>query len=155
MNNFFYRGRKWCSQSAACNKKHGLPTFVPVIRGFHDLIFPPLALSKSGYGSKYSFLSAGCFQLPVCFFTAVPLYHDSKFCQLFSEPAEIRVVAGPNCEVGVKRYAYCRRNLLFALPSQRWSGEMVCIGCVSDGFGIKIVRFFGRIRCNSNIIIYC
>ena len=52
MNNFFYRGRKWCSRSAACNKKHGLPTFVPVIRGFHDLIFPPLALSKSGYGSK-------------------------------------------------------------------------------------------------------
>ena len=25
--------------------------------------------------------------------------------------AEIRVAAGPDCEVGVKRYAYCRRNL--------------------------------------------
>ena len=155
MNNFFYRGRKWCSRSAACNKKHGLPTFVPVIRGFHDLIFPPLALSKSGYGSKYSFLSAGCFQLPVCSFTAVPLYHDSKFCQLFSEPTEIRAVAGPDCEVGVKRYAYCRRNPLFALTFQKRSNEMVCDDCASDVFGIKIVRFFGRIRCGSNIIIHC
>jgi len=27
---------------------------------------------------------------------------------------EIKVAAGPDCEVGVKRYAYCRRNLLFA-----------------------------------------
>ena len=27
---------------------------------------------------------------------------------------KIRVAAGPDCEVSVKRYAYCRRNLLFA-----------------------------------------
>ena len=28
-----------------------------------------------------------------------------------AETAEIRVAAGPDCEVGVKRYAYCRRKL--------------------------------------------
>ena len=40
--------------------------------------------------------------------------------------AEIRVAAEPDCEVGVKRYAYCRRNLLFAITFQRRSGEMIC-----------------------------
>ena len=40
--------------------------------------------------------------------------------------AEIRVAAGPNCEVGVKRYAYCRRNLLFAPTLPRRSGELMC-----------------------------
>ena len=39
---------------------------------------------------------------------------------------EIRVAAGPDCEVGVKRYAYCRRNLLFALTFQRRRGAQVC-----------------------------
>ena len=42
------------------------------------------------------------------------------------ETAEIRVAAGPDCEVGVKRYAYCRRNLLFAPTFQRRRGEQVC-----------------------------
>lgn len=40
--------------------------------------------------------------------------------------AEIRVAAGPDCEVGVKRYAYCRRKLLFAPTLQRRRGEMMC-----------------------------
>ena len=51
------------------------------------------------------------------------------------------MAAGPDCEVGVKHYAYCRRNLIFALTFQKQRGEMVCGDCVSDGFGIKIVRF--------------
>ena len=42
------------------------------------------------------------------------------------ETAEIRVAAGPDCEVGVKRYAYGPRNLLFALTFQRRSGELMC-----------------------------
>ena len=67
---------------------------------------------------------------------------------------EIRVAAGPDCEVGVKRYAYCRRNLLFALTFQKRSGEMACGGCVSDGFGIKIVWVFEEIRGGSNRIIH-
>ena len=57
--------------------------------------------------------------------------------------AEIRVTAGPDCEVGVKRYAYGRRNLLFALTFQRRSGKMMRGGWISDGFGVKPVRFFG------------
>ena len=65
------------------------------------------------------------------------------------------MTAGPDCEVGVKRYAYCRRNLLFALTLQRRSGEMVWGGFVSDGFGVKIVRFFGGIRGDSNKKSYC
>ena len=40
--------------------------------------------------------------------------------------AEIRVTAGPECEVGVNRYAYCRRKLLFALTFQRRRGELMC-----------------------------
>ena len=43
-----------------------------------------------------------------------------------AETAEIRVAAGPDCEVGVKRYAYCRRNLLFAITFQRRRGKQVC-----------------------------
>ena len=42
------------------------------------------------------------------------------------ETTEIRVAAGSDCEVGVKRYAYCRRNLLFALTFQRRSGKIIC-----------------------------
>ena len=42
------------------------------------------------------------------------------------ETAEIRVTAGPECEVGVNRYAYCRRKLLFALTFQRRRGELMC-----------------------------
>lgn len=42
------------------------------------------------------------------------------------ETAGIRVAAGPDCEVGGKRYAYCRRNLLFAPTLQSRSGELVC-----------------------------
>ena len=42
------------------------------------------------------------------------------------ETVEIRVAAGPDCEVGVKRYAYCRRKLLFALTFQRRRGKQVC-----------------------------
>jgi len=42
------------------------------------------------------------------------------------ETAEIRMAAGPDCEVGVKRYAYCRRNLLFAPTLQSRSGELMC-----------------------------
>jgi len=42
------------------------------------------------------------------------------------ETAGIRVAAGPDCEVGVKRYAYCRRKLLFAPTLQRRRGEQVC-----------------------------
>ena len=38
------------------------------------------------------------------------------------ETAGIRVAAGPDCEVGVKRYAYCRRNLLLR---QHFKGEAV------------------------------
>ena len=71
-----------------------------------------------------------------------------------SENGELRVAAGPDCEVGVKRYAYCRRNLLFALTFQRRRGEMVCGGCASDGFSIKIVRFLEGIRGGSNRIIH-
>ena len=67
---------------------------------------------------------------------------------------EIRVTAGPDCEVGVKRYAYCRRNLLFALTFQWRSGELMRGGWISDGFGIKIVRFFREIRGDSNRIIH-
>ena len=40
--------------------------------------------------------------------------------------AKIRVVAGPDREVGVKRYAYCPRKLLFALTLQRRRGKQVC-----------------------------
>ena len=69
--------------------------------------------------------------------------------------AEIRVAAGPDCEVGVKRYAYCRRNLLFALTFQRRSGKMMRGGWISDGLGIKTVRFFGEIRGDSNKKSYC
>ena len=69
--------------------------------------------------------------------------------------AEIRVAAGPECEVGVKRYAYCRRKLLFALTFQRRRGEQVCSWPVSDEFGIKIVWFFGGIRGSSNKKSYC
>ena len=40
----------------------------------------------------------------------------SVYCaaELFERVAngKIRVVAGPDCEVGMKRYAYCRQNLL-------------------------------------------
>jgi len=43
-----------------------------------------------------------------------------------SENGELRVAAGPDCEVGVKRYAYCRRNLLFAPTLQSRSGELMC-----------------------------
>ena len=68
--------------------------------------------------------------------------------------AEIRVAAGPDCEVGVKRYAYCRRNLLFAITFQWRSGELMRGGWISDGFGIKIVRFFREIRGDSNRIIH-
>ena len=32
----------------------------------------------------------------------------------WASKGKIRVAAGPDCEVSVKRYAYCRRNLLFA-----------------------------------------
>ena len=42
------------------------------------------------------------------------------------ETVEIRVATGPDCEVGVKRYAYCRRNLLFAITFQRRCGKQVC-----------------------------
>ena len=69
--------------------------------------------------------------------------------------AEIRVAAGPDCEVGVKRYAYCRRKLLFALTFQRRRGEQVCSWPVSDEFGIKTARFFGGIRGGSNKKSYC
>ena len=68
--------------------------------------------------------------------------------------AEIRVAAGPDCEVGVKRYAYCRRKLLFALTFQRRRGEQVCSWPVSDEFGIKIVWFFEGDRESSNRIIH-
>ena len=68
---------------------------------------------------------------------------------------EIRVAAGPDCEVGVKRYAYCHRKLLFAITLQRRSGETVWGGSVSDGFGVKIVWFFGGFRGGSNKIIHC
>ena len=64
------------------------------------------------------------------------------------------MAAGPDCEVGVKRYAYCRRKLLFAPTLQRRRGEMVCSWPVSDGFGIKTARFFGVIRGDSNRIIH-
>ena len=54
---------------------------------------------------------------------------QSVYCaaELFERVAngKIRVV-GPDCEVGVKRYAYCRRNLLFALTFKRRSGELIC-----------------------------
>ncbi len=60
------------------------------------------------------------------------------------------MAAGPDCEVGVKRYAYCRRNLLFALTFQRRSGETGCSSLVSDGFDIKIVCFFEGDQGNSN-----
>jgi len=69
--------------------------------------------------------------------------------------AEIRVAAGPDCEVGVKRYAYCRRNLLFAITFQRRSGETVWGGFVSDGSGVKIVWFFEGGRGDSNKKSYC
>ena len=39
--------------------------------------------------------------------------------------AEIRVAAGSDCEVGVKRYAYCRRNPLSAITFQRRSGKLM------------------------------
>ena len=71
------------------------------------------------------------------------------------ETAEIRVAAGPECEVGVNRYAYCRRKLLFALTFQRRRGELMCSWPVSDGFGIKTARFFGGIRGGSNKKSYC
>lgn len=68
--------------------------------------------------------------------------------------AEIRVTAGPDCEVGVKRYAYGPRKLLFAITLQRRSGETVWGGFVSAGFGVKIVRLVGVIRGDSNRIIH-
>lgn len=64
------------------------------------------------------------------------------------------MAAGPDCEVGVKRYAYGPRKLLFAITLQRRSGETVWGGSVSAGFGVKIVWFFGGIRGDSNRIIY-
>lgn len=67
---------------------------------------------------------------------------------------EIRVAAGPDCEVGVKRYAYCRRKLLFAPTLQSRSGETVWGGWISDGFGIKIGRFCEGDRGDSNRIIH-
>ena len=70
------------------------------------------------------------------------------------ETAEIRVAAGPDCEVGVKRYAYCRRNLLFAPTLQSRSGGLMRGGWISDRFGIKIVWFFEGIRGDSNRIIH-
>lgn len=69
--------------------------------------------------------------------------------------SRIRVAAGPDCEVGVKRCAYCRRNLLFARTFLKRSGEMLCSDCGADGFGIKIVWFFGGFRGGSNKIIHC
>ena len=68
---------------------------------------------------------------------------------------EIRVAAGPDCEVGVKRYAYCRRNLLFAPTLQSRSGETVRGGSVSDGFGVKIVWFFEGGWGDSNKKSHC
>ena len=65
------------------------------------------------------------------------------------------MAAGPDCEVGVKRYADCPRKLLFAPTLQSRSDEMVWGGFVSDGFGVKIVRFFGGIRGDSNKKSYC
>ena len=70
-----------------------------------------------------------------------------------SKKAEIRVAAGSDCEVGVKRYAYCRRNPLSAITFQRRSGKLMWDGCASDGLGIKIVRFFRGTRDDSNRII--
>ena len=68
--------------------------------------------------------------------------------------AEIRVAAGTDCEVGVKRYAYCPQNRLFAITFQWRSGETVWGGSVSDGFGIKTVRLFEGDRDSSNEIIH-
>ena len=65
------------------------------------------------------------------------------------------MAAGPDCEVGVKRYAYGRRNLLFAPTLQSRSGEMVWGGFVSDGFGVKIVWFFEGGRGDSNRKSHC
>ena len=58
-----------------------------------------------------------------------------------SPECKIRAAIGSYCEVGVKRYAYCRRNLLFALTFLKRSNELVCSDCASDEFGIKIVGF--------------
>ena len=46
------------------------------------------------------------------------------------ETAEIRVAAGTDCEVGVKRYAYCRRNLFLR---QHFKGDAV-IWCAAGPF---------------------
>ena len=75
-------------------------------------------------------------------------------CRKTAGTAEIRVASEPDCEVGVKRYAYCPRKLVFAPTLQRRSGETVWGGSVSDGFGIKIVWFFEGIRGGSNRIIH-
>ena len=64
------------------------------------------------------------------------------------------MAAGPDCEVGVKRYAYCRRKLPFAPTFQRGRGEQVCSWPVSDEFGVKAVRLVGGIRGDSNKIIH-
>ena len=64
------------------------------------------------------------------------------------------MTAGTDCEVGVKRYAHCPRKLLFAPTLQSRSGELMRGGWISDGFGIKIVRFFRGIRGDSNRIIH-
>ena len=65
------------------------------------------------------------------------------------------MAAGTDCEVGVKRYAYCPQNRLFAITFQWRSGETVWGGSVSDGFGVKIVRFFEGIRGDSNKKSHC